>query len=182
MIKIIGMDLDGVVRNLFKRLAEVYKKYYPDHEVNPIEKWSSYHVAEYFPIGEQIYKFWFKDHVEEIYLGAESYDGALELMKELYKDSFLVIVSSQPNKRTEFLTEEWIKQYSVPHDHKPFFTPDKSLFAGDFILDDYTKHLEAVKQRGLTTPICFNQPWNQDWQGLRVYDYQQFLDIVRNHK
>ena len=58
---------------------------------------------------------------------------------------------------------------------------DKSEFEGDYLLDDRCPELENILQGRKSVPVCFDQPWNQDWKGLRVHNYQEFLNIVRNH-
>ena len=56
------------------------------------------------------------------------------------------------------------------------FTQDKSEFIGDYLLDDCTANLERIRQERNSIPVCFDQPWNQDWKGLRVESYNKFLE------
>jgi len=178
----IGIDVDGVLRKLFERLREVYLEYYPTHKVAHIEEWGDYNIAKYFPIGKKIYPFWFKWHADEIYLKAATYNGAIEFMRDLKQNGeFVIIVSQQPNKHIEFLTNKWLIDINkIPHD-SIIFTNDKTSFRGSFILDDYTKNLEKILNAGTAIPVCMDRPWNKDWKGLRVYNYNDFLDIIRNH-
>ena len=175
--KKLGIDIDMVLRDLTNQLVKVYKKYYPTHEVVPLEKWDKYELGGYFPIGYKIKCFFFHEHPEEIYLQAKIYDGALEFMRELKrKENDITVVSSQPTKYLEHLTKGWLHRNEIHYDHY-LFTEDKSEFKGDLLLDDYTGNLVKVLDGKNAVPVCFNQPWNQDWKGNRVYTYKQFLDI-----
>ena len=179
--KRIGVDVDGVKRDLFSRLVEVYLIYYPNHIVTPIERWTNYKVSKYFPIGEEIYEFWFKEHPSEIYLRAKAYVGAIEMMYDLRQQgNEVIIVSKQPYKHLEDLTRTWLNLNNVPN-HGIKFTQDKGEFEGDFILEDSPIDLKSIAEARNTKPICFNQPWNQDWKGKRVKTHKEFLDLVRNH-
>ena len=170
----IGMDVDGVIRPIHPRLVEVYLEYNPEHKVAPIKQWHTYDISPYFPIGKLIYKFWFEDHADEIYLTVKPSPGAIEFIELLRRDNEVVIVTKQPNKHTEELTEEWLSINKILN-HGILHAQDKGIFEGDIILDDSTKNLEDVLQARSAIPVCFNQPWNQDWQGLRIYNYKQFL-------
>ena len=58
------------------------------------------------------------------------------------------------------------------------FTKDKSEYNGDLLLDDCTENLARVKEIGNSYPIAFDRPWNQDWNGARVKNHQEFIDFV----
>ena len=176
----IGVDVDGVTRNFHLSLVKTYKKYYPNHEVVPIRKWNGYKLHPYFPIGEGIHSFYCEEHPEEIYLNALRYSGALKFMKELNKSFNIIIVTNQPNAHLDYLTEQWLKLSLMPYDE--FFpTSDKTKFKGEYILEDASHHLEAILAKGNAIPVCFSRPWNQNWEGLRVNNYQKFLDLIRNN-
>ncbi|MEK6933037.1 MAG: hypothetical protein AABW56_04575 [Nanoarchaeota archaeon] len=178
--KDIGVDVDGVIRNFPLSLIKRYKKYYPEHDVVPLRNWSHYELHPYFPIGKGIHNFYCEEHPEEIYLNAIRYSGALKFVKELSKDFNVVIVTNQPNEYLDHLTKEWLKLSLMPYDY--FFpTPDKTKFKGEYILEDASHHLEAILAKGNAVPVCFSHPWNQDWTGLRVKNYQGFLDLIRNN-
>ncbi|MEK6907080.1 MAG: hypothetical protein AABW45_00990 [Nanoarchaeota archaeon] len=176
-----GVDADGVLRNFHDRLREVYLKYYPNHQVPTIDKFQKDGLQHYFPIGDNIRKFFSEEHPKEIYLGAYPYPGASDFMDELrYLCNEVVIVTNQPNDLAKQLTKEWFVREKIRYD-RILFTKDKSEFEGDYLLDDRVPELENILRGKKSVPVCFNQPWNQDWKGLRVYNYQEFLDIVRNH-
>ncbi|MBI2004015.1 hypothetical protein HYS72_00970 [Candidatus Pacearchaeota archaeon] len=170
----IGIDIDGVIRNWAGKLSEIYFRENPVHKQIRND---TYDVGCWFPIGKEIYKFGFEVHAEEIYTEAQVYPEAKEFLKKLHKDDELVFVTHQPNKNLEYLTIKWINKNELPHDCI-LFTKDKSKFKGDYLLDDYTKNLQRISMVRNSIPICFNQPWNQDWNGQRVNSYDKFLEII----
>lgn len=178
--KKIGVDVDGVLRDIHRRLIEVYLKYYPKHKVGPIEQWHTYDISPYFPIGRGLYKFWFEDHPDEIYLQSKPYRGAVKFIQSLRQNNEVVIVTKQPSEHTKKLTEEWLIINNIEN-HGILHAQDKGIFEGDMLLDDSTKNLEDILETKSAIPVCFNQPWNRDWKGLRVYNYHEFLDIIKNH-
>jgi len=47
----------------------------------------------------------------------------------------------------------------------------------DVFVDDSVKHLEeCLSLKG--NPICFDQPWNQEWDGARVFNFKQLEKII----
>jgi hypothetical protein len=73
-------------------------------------------------------------------------------------------------------TAEWIDAYQVPYDT---FTlaADKTIIKTDIAIDDYTVNLNALRDAG-TRAVCFDRPWNQDWDGERVPTWIQFYRLV----
>ena len=57
------VDLDGVVRDFIGSLIHVYKVIYPDHSILPV---TSRRLEDFFPIGEEIYKFMKSGYIEQI--------------------------------------------------------------------------------------------------------------------
>jgi len=51
---IVGVDVDGVLRDFEKQVRKVYKQVYPSHEIKPFVAWE---LHRFFPIGEKIYDF-----------------------------------------------------------------------------------------------------------------------------
>lgn len=170
----IGIDVDGVIRNFMDKLIEVHLRENPGHKL--IRK-DIYDLSKWFPMGKNIYEFAFETHAEEIYLNSRLYPGAQGFLKEIVKKNELTFVTKQPNKMLEELTLEWINKKELPY-HSIIFTKDKSVFKGDYILDDYAGNLQRVLDIGNSIPVCFDRPWNQDWNGPRVKTYNKFLKII----
>jgi 5'(3')-deoxyribonucleotidase len=171
----IGIDIDGVLRDQVQAFTNRYLRAYPDHRnlIKPVTSWD---MHLFYPLGKEIYKLWFgewcKDCMEDAipYIGAVGFIG---LLKEQGHKVYLV--TSQP-RGTEHFTLAWVDKYKFEHDGI-LFCSNKRLFAGDMLLDDGEHNLRAVDEF-VTKPVCFDQPWNQGWDGMRVNSYSQFLKMV----
>ena len=165
----VAVDVDGVLRDFTGSLAKVYKEYYPEHEVQPVTEWG---IERFFPIGRDIYRFAFEEHVERIFYDADIFPKALEFMTELCKKHKVVICTSQP-KGKEWITLKWLEKHKIPY-HAIVFTNDKSIVHADVLLDDATHNLDAFK--GLS--VAYSQPWNRRWDGFRVHSYHDLLQFL----
>ena len=101
----IGIDIDGVIRDLLGKVEEIYFREYPYHKL--IRK-DTYDISLWFPIGKEIYKFVFETYSKEIYTQSQVYKNAREFMVKLRKNGKVILVSSQPEKKLEELTKKWL--------------------------------------------------------------------------
>jgi 5'(3')-deoxyribonucleotidase len=177
----VGIDLDCTIRDFSKGLIDVYLKHYPHDKGNvvPIDKWVVYSFTPYFPIGKEIQHF-LADHPDEINSASPPFAGAVEFMESLGKISKVTIVTYQRNKRWEEVSLDWLDKHGVKF-HDIVFIKDKTEFKGKFLLDDCVHNLKAIELSGNSTPVCRDYPWNQDWDGLRAKNYNEFLNIVRSN-
>ncbi|MBI4894872.1 MAG: hypothetical protein HY831_00090 [Candidatus Aenigmarchaeota archaeon] len=175
----VGVDLDCVLRDFKKSLFNVYKQKYPTHQIVPSEQWTNYWLGGYFPIGEEVYKFFREDAAEEIFLNANLIQGAYHMMLQLNKIAHVTIVSFQPNEKIKELSIRWLENKGIQF-HDILFTIDKEYYVGDFFLDDCEEHLNFIETAGNSTPICWNDTWNQNWKGIRVNNHQEFLNLVKS--
>ena len=169
------IDVDDVIRDFNGCLNKLYNKYHPKNQKSSLTTWD---MTKHY--GPDIVNFYQIKHAEEIYTTAPIIPGAIEFLLELSKVGVVHLISSQPNKQIEQYTEYWIKANNVPYDELTF-THKKGDYEGNHLLDDATHNLEAAFNSKKSVPVCYNQLWNQDWKGLRVYNHREFLDLVRNH-
>lgn len=173
----VGIDVDGVLRMFADSLVCVYQRKFGSEGVVPIKDWNEYPLHNYFPIGRGIYTFF--THIEpiDIYHNAKTYPQAKLFTERLTRDGHDVyIVSKQPNLLAEELTKMWLDKNKI-HYNRTIFTDDKSSIRElDILLDDCTDNLKIVDKVGKTLPVCFDRPWNRDWEGARVYSFGEFLN------
>ena len=159
--QIIGVDVDGVLRDFVGSLIRVYKRIYPDHEVKEITDFS---LNPFFPIGKGINKFAFVDHAEEIYSKASAYPGAIESMNTLVESNRergfrTAIVTSQPTRQMQRLTLHWLHDHGVDYD-AIYFTHKKSEVNLFILVDDSVDNLEDAGKAGII-PVCIDRSWNR---------------------
>jgi deoxypyrimidine-specific 5' nucleotidase type C protein (NT5C) len=75
-------------------------------------------------------------------------------------------------------TEEWLKTYKVPFDSLTF-AADKTLIPCHIFVEDNVDNLAALRSAGVVA-IAYDQLWNQEWQGLRAYGWDDITVLVRN--
>lgn len=172
---VIGVDCDGVLRNFSQSLYDTYRKYNPSHWAIPPSEQNLYPLDSFYQIGKGIQKFAFQEHADEIYLKASPYKGAYHFMRRLHKDHKVLIVSYQPTPHIEDLTRKWLDNESIENDGIIFIKrkQDVPLY---ILLDDCTTNLESLTH---TQGVTIDRPWNRDWKGPRVYDFDEFLHYVK---
>ena len=169
----LAIDIDGVLRDFCGALIAQYKIDFPGHRVGFINQWELEH---FFPIGKEIYEYAFNTRAQEIFEDADEFVGAMAFLKHLKEAGHHVaLISSQPNTKI-IHTVNWITAHGAVYDSL-VFTWEKGLFNYDILLDDAEKNLKNARDNGRRA-VCFDQPYNENWDGERVKTYQEFLEIV----
>lgn len=175
---ILGIDCDGVLRDFTGKTSEVYHREYPDHRYPANESdWTTFSMSPLFDLGQGIYDFAFRKFAKEIYTTAPAYDNASNFLKKLKElGHTVVIVTSQPNDICKDATLYWLEKNNMINDGI-IFSDNKGEVNVDILLDDYDKNLNSIKSAN-KIPVCFDRPWNQDWEGLRIKSYEEFIKLI----
>jgi len=160
-LKRVIIDTDDVIREFVPTLIKVYKQYYPHDVLYEINTWT---LSKHFPIGEDIYKFFAKEHIAEIFYEAPLMRHAREFLNKLKKDKdiFIILATSQKSLECRAVTMQWYLKHKIPH-NDIVFTEDKSTINGDYLIDDSPNQLARALTKGMQV-IPFTQPWNIEWQ------------------
>jgi len=175
---ILGIDIDGVLRNFNKQLNEVYIKHDSNYIPNQIKEWD---LSKQYPIGSKIYDFLDKN-AWEIYEKAPVYDGAKEMLRQLKRRDHRIhlITSAYYSAAVSTATILWLGRNQIPYDLLAF-TDVKWHVCAHIYLDDSPLHLNDLARHVGTTVICFTRPWNEgnkNWNGLRADTYSELLTYV----
>jgi uncharacterized HAD superfamily protein len=172
----LGIDVDGVIRDHVTGLREVYLKDFPGHVVLPVTAWD---VSLFYPIGKDIYDYWFRRRPLEAFGFAPVYDGARVALQKLWRLGHRIHIITSQVKRIEDITVKWLHQNDIPYD-SIHFTDAKHLVKCDLYVDDAPHNLMALYEAGLNV-VCFDRPWNQevDWCH-RVRTYDELVEIVQH--
>jgi len=177
---LVGLDIDGIIRNFDGSLRKVYAKHYPDHVVPPTTKWG---IENIYPIGKDIYKFAFVDHAVEVFGTAELYDNSLWFVEQLFKNYEVVCVTSQPSPIVMQTTFAWLEMNGFTEfiDHYMFVRSDKTFSKGrirlDVLIDDCVENLKDAENYGVMG-IGIERGWNKGlWDNL-FKDYEEVLDFL----
>jgi 5'(3')-deoxyribonucleotidase len=170
------IDLDGVIRDFVGSLIRVYNRVHPEHQVQPV---NSRQLENFFPIGEDIYRFMEPGLIEEIMQNAQPYPEALEALNRWKNEYEIVLVTAQP-ENIKASTYIWIGKYNLPT-NEVHITFEKSTVNGVALLDDFTDNLQEFADSGRLA-VCLDQPWNQQWQGKRVKTVDEFFYLIQKYQ
>lgn len=177
---ILKIDIDDVLRGWVESVRSHYRKDYPMHKIKKVTAWG---LEPFFPLGKNIYKYAFERRAKEILEEAKPLPGAVAFVKRLVKEGHKVILTTSQPVGLEQFTLNWIHKHKIPYHAIAFVHSgtgvDKSFVKGNVLLDDGEHNLKAERLSDTTIPICFDRPWNQGWQGLRVHSYDEFLGIIK---
>lgn len=73
-------------------------------------------------------------------------------------------------------TYYWLNEKNIPHD-AIVFTHQKQLIDADIYVDDGVHNFTSLDNK---VKVCYDRPWNQHWNGIRINTLNQLLLIVNN--
>ena len=180
----IGIDCDGVLRDLIGGIKASIKKHHPD-KYKELKEPNCWEFTQWIPFWSKTFcdNYIFKRYCKEIFGMSEPYKDALDSWLDLCvwadKDDYKLILVSNQRDNCIGLTNLWL--YKNGFDFKEIhYTKDKWNTDIDMLIDDSPAKLKAFKEKSITfgTPICFKRPWNKSVQD----DYiciDSLLDIKR---
>ena len=181
-MSIIAIDVDGVLADFVGYMLNIYNK----EIAIPQNKTPLYHYSATQPIDvlldtEDFIKV---RGIAESQNGIEqlpTYDGAKEFIKGLNRGHYVVFATSPYWKYKNWVWERhaWLKSTFNCDDNRIFFMQDKSLLAGDILIDDYPKHLDAWAKTGRTC-IKVVRPWNEkiNCAGIPAENFEEIQLII----
>jgi len=173
------LDVDGVLRNIVDVLIRIYRRELDPTTTITHKDIKMFDVRPAMPLVEDPKQFFFIDHAAEVFGTALPYPGVIAAINEMYEDHDIHIVTNQfPGN--ESITLNWLWNWEIPY-HSISFIKDKTRLsdAGDVLLDDKLKTLLDFRVVKGAIPVCHSQPWNSEWDGLRVGSLQEFNELLR---
>ena len=174
---IIGIDMDGVLRDICTPLCDVW------HKKTGILKtpadlvgWDCHEYLEVEKAGmtaEEFYDWWFNSN--HIYALASVIPGSQESVVRLAKKHDLILVSDQSTPNARIWSLRFADRYFLGMFKAMYFGSDKSLVYLDAMIDDAVHNLKPNVARHR---VLFDRPWNQDAPDdiYRAKDWQDVLD------
>ena len=168
----IGIDCDGVLRDLIPAITESIKETHPQH-ADKILKPTSWDWEQWLP-------FWTDDEAEQ-YIFEENYLDFFGVecppIKEAVEDwnklrawaiengHQLCLVSAQRPHCIE-PTEHWLQRWGFVGFDEIHFTKNKYLVDVDVLIDDSPEKLLDFNDKSISggRAICMKQSWNQECQ------------------
>jgi 5'(3')-deoxyribonucleotidase len=168
----IGIDIDGVLRDFTGKMIEVISKKYPKTVWYP-ENYCKYDISTWSSLGSRILYLTFSQYAKEIFENANiiKVDSHLTWFNNNIQVYF---ISSQPTFKLKMHTLTWLEKNNLFCDGIIFVNSAIEKNFVDILIDDSTVNLENFKGKA----ICFDQPWNQDWKGIRVKNLSEAYNII----
>lgn len=170
---IIGVDQDDVLAELIPKWLKYYNKEYNDNlTVNDIKSWNIHQYAKP-ECGEKIYDIL---SIHKFYRDLDVVENSQRVLEKLSEDYDIFVITDAMATRMSFKAKfDWLGEHFPFINKKNYvFTGNKSIFAGDYLIDDGVHNLEVFKGKGL----LFDRPHNRNcdkfervngWLGVEKY-------------
>lgn len=187
----IGIDIDGVLVDLVKFVADYGSKFCYENKIQYTVKKDEYNEAEALGItNEQAEKFW------NTYLTfyAQKYparDFAAEVIKKLKQNHEIYIITARNEEglpketygKMQDMVKRWLLDNKIEYD-KLIFTEENKLTTCienkiDTMIDDAPHNVKEISTR--IPVLCFDNPYNVSLEGnniTRVYSWYDILNKI----
>ena len=180
----IGIDCDGVLRDLIPCITDSIKETHPQHADKILEP-NSWNWEDWLP-------FWSEERTEQ-YVFEENYldffgpecppiQSSVEdwvKLKRWAEDNGheLVLVSAQREHCIE-PTDAWLEEHGFDFDEK-HYTKEKWSIVVDVLIDDSPEKLDIFNDRSVAygRSICYKQTWNESCQD-KYMTIDRLSDII----
>ena len=181
----IGIDCDGVLRDLITCITDTVKETHPQHADKILEP-TSWDWEQWLPFwtDEETEKYVFEDNYLDFF-GVECppIKSAVEDWPKLRAWAIengheLCLVSAQRPHCIE-PTEHWLQRWGFVGWDEIHFTKEKHLVDVDVLIDDSPEKLEQFADRSVNygKAICMKQSWNKQCQNSTM-SIDRLSDII----
>jgi 5'(3')-deoxyribonucleotidase len=182
----IGIDCDGVLRDLITCITDTVKVTHPQHADKILES-TSWDWDQWLPFwtNDETEKYVFEDNFLDFF-GVEcppiksSVEDWPKLRAWAIENGHkLCLVSAQRPHCVE-PTEAWLQRWGFVGFDEIHFTKEKHLVDVDVLIDDSPEKLEKFEKESVKygTAICFNQSWNKDFSDTHYMNIDRLSDIM----
>lgn len=190
----IGIDLDGVIQNVYKFITEEGISYCKQNNIEVKINNNAYYIQDIFGWDKETTKdFWLKKQFVYAKEG-EVLPKASENIKKLKHDSHNIIIITSRSivdkdlhkelyDNMKLQVKEWLDRNEIIFDNIIFTGMDKSnnIIENniDVMIEDSPKNLEQLSK--ITKMICVDWPYNKDINMdniLRCYNWDEIYEKI----
>lgn len=183
---ILGVDLDNVTADYTAGIAQfMHEEYGWREEDTPPPTDYDFIKAAGWPFSDRA--DFLQKHQEFVdrggLLGLKVMEGAPETLHALVAEGVKIRVITHRLLRNGTYTQvmsdtgRWLDAHHIPF-HEICFTGLKASINVDLLIDDAPENISAVRAAGMPVAV-FDQPYNQQFDGLRVRNWEEVGNLVR---
>ena len=164
----IGIDCDGVLRNLIPQLIKSIKKTHPQH-ADKIGIPKSWEWEQWLPFwtGDETEKYLFEDNYLDFF-GVDcppikhSVEDWPKLRAWAIENNHQLILVSAQREHCKEPTRAWLKEWGFIGFDEIIFTHKNHLADVDILIDDSPSKLFKFKKHSINngSAVCYKQTWN----------------------
>ena len=164
----IGIDCDGVLRDLIPQLIKNIKVTHPEH-VDKIRVPTSWDWEQWLPFwtDEETEKYVFEDNYLDFF-GPEcppiksSFEDWPKLRAWAIENNHELILVSAQREHCKEPTDEWLEKWGFVGWNEKHYTQNKWAVDVDILIDDSPSKLNKFQKKSVNhgSPICYRQTWN----------------------
>ena len=158
---IIGIDVDGVLRNNLGIMVDLYNKEFgASLSVDDI---TDFQTDKCFPLvrtctGKSSSEWFFQDHSVEIFSEAPAFVGVAEDIKRLREVADICIITYQKTSKNKKEAIDWLDKHGIEYDGIAFLR-DKTRLKCDVLVDDNDWNFW---NNGSTVAVLVKAPYNKN--------------------
>jgi|TARA_B100000287_G_scaffold364295_1_gene358426 5'(3')-deoxyribonucleotidase len=187
ILVVIGIDVDGVLRDFCEGLTKVLREHYPQYIKKDFVEIKNWNFKDDFNCTrEDIKQIYRHDYAKEIMGNSNPIYGAIEQMYDLFEwgkkegHSFVCVTSQKPDIRHHTLS--WLGKYGLNFD-TIYFTRGRHKWRTpvDYLVDDSPENFDNwVRGRGMKEGyIMMDQIYNQESNpSYRIKELWEVKDII----
>ena len=167
----IGIDCDGVLRDLIPAIVDGIKTTHPQHADKILEP-TSWDQEQWLPFwtDDETEKYVFEDNYIDFFgplcpAIQSSVDDWIKLKRWAEDNGHELVLVSAQREHCEDLTDEWLDEHGFDFVER-HYTKHKWSVDVDVLIDDSPEKLKKFADRSVNygKAICFKQPWNESCQ------------------
>ena len=180
----IGIDCDGVLRDLITCITDTVKETHPQHADKILEP-TSWDWDQWLPFwtNDETEKYVFEDNYLDFFgvecppIKSAVEDWAILRAWAIKNGHELVLVSAQ-RPHCEEPTMEWLQRWGIVFDEM-HYTKEKWSVDVDVLIDDSPEKLDIFNERSVAygRPICMKTTWNEESQ-KKYMTIERLSDLV----
>ena len=184
---IVGIDVDGVLRDFCQGLERVVKEHYTDYLPEDYTGINNWKLSDNFTVDKpDIQKIYWDEYSKEIMGESPAFEENVKQMKDMIEwgqevgITFVCVTSQKPHARHHTLS--WLGRHELNFDtiyfRKGYEKPDVQI---DYLVDDSPNNYNYwVEKRGMSDGfILMDRPYNQHIETKnRIFELDDIVEMI----